>query len=181
MWDEALEELQRGRWSAELRKRELYYKAFIYVCSGRYEDVLKLSRTHIGASKEIGVPLALAYAKLGDHNKAVLLAEEAVQAKQADAELVMGKIYAEFGDYNRALQWYDRAAQRFNRIPVLRSMGRLWMETENYREAHYALEKAIFFAPFMRVKDMNLLAECLRKLGRTAEAEKAEQIAREKE
>jgi tetratricopeptide (TPR) repeat protein len=174
MWDEAWEKVTQMR--SLLREREFAWRARICVGSGRQKEVVDMPRTSNGKPTYIEVWQALAYAHLDQYDQALQIGRAAVYARQEGAELAFGDICMAMGDYSQALNWYERAALRRGRTPAFRALGTLFMAIGDYHEATFCLKQAIYNSSYLRTADMRRFAECLRRLDRIEEAERAESM-----
>ncbi len=181
LWDEALVELKRQSYSPAVKKQETIWLARIYLGLEQYDRVLELADRARQDACDIRPSLAVAYARTGQQEQALRLAQEAVRVGRPGAEFALGQVYYEAGDYERALRWYERAARSLlARNEAMPAMGKTLMALGDYREARAVYAQVVRLRPFVRVEDLLQLAECLRHLGRNRQAAVMEQLAHEK-
>jgi tetratricopeptide (TPR) repeat protein len=180
LWDEALIELNRQNYSPLVKKEEAAWLAKIYLGMQRYEDVLNLQQRAGADGCDITLFLAVAYARMGEHENALVLAKEALDRRQPGATRVMGHIYFAVKDWERALYWYEKDAYGWLEYGDGTALvGKALYMLGDYREAARVYERAVPWTPFRRTKDLYPLAECYRKTGRTSLAEEIERLAAE--
>ena len=114
------------------------------------------------------------------HDRALRVAQAAVDRRDEEAELAIGHVYFEMGDYERALEWYEQTAVHSDLVELWRAMARALMAMGDYGEARAALYSAIRLSKWVRVEDLRQLAECLRHLGNDRAADEAEQLAQQR-
>lgn len=181
LWDEALIELKRQSYAIQVKKEETRWLAHIYLGMGRNEEVVALKAKAKETACDIDIYLAVAYARLGQHTRAMQVAQEAIRRKRSGVEKMMGHIYTATGDHETALRWYEQAAQSvFDHSRAMRYVGQSLMALEDYPEAAFAFETAVSGTTFARVQDIQALAECYRHIGRDRKADDLEQLAQEK-
>jgi tetratricopeptide (TPR) repeat protein len=178
LWDEALVELERQNYAPVIRESEPAWRARIYLGMGRYDKVLALKEQARRCGCPIEPFLAVAYARLGQTERAHHIAAAALRLKRQGAELALGHVCFAAQEYDVALRWYDAAAQdRLHRADALRAAGSALIAQGDHREARVAYEQAIRLTPFVRPEDVLQLAHCLRETRGERAAAAIEQLA----
>jgi tetratricopeptide (TPR) repeat protein len=178
MWDEALAELEREK-NRKHRKTILrWHHSRAYLGAERFDDVIALNQSTDPADSPFAVFLAVAYAKLGEHELALSVAHAAVRSDDERAVLCMAEVYSEIGDLPRALWWYEIAISDYMN-EGLRGAGKTLMDLNDPAEAKYPLWYAVQMCSWLKADDLMQLAQCYRQLGKKRAAAEAEQIAQE--
>jgi tetratricopeptide (TPR) repeat protein len=178
MWDEALAELEREK-NRKHRKTILrWHHSRAYLGAERFDDVIALNQDTDPADSPFAVFLAVAYAKLGEHELALSVAHAAVRSDDERAVLCMAEVYSEIGDLPQALWWYEIAISDYMN-EGLRGAGKTLMDLNDPAEAKYPLWYAVQMCSWLKADDLMQLAQCYRQLGKKRAAAQAEQIAQE--
>jgi tetratricopeptide (TPR) repeat protein len=177
LWEEALIELKRQNYSPMVKKEEVVWLAKIYLGMERYQDVLHLQQRARVDGCDITPFLAVANARLDKHEKALVLAKEALDNRQDGAKRALGDVYFVAGDFEHALYWYEQVARSWLEYAAgIALVGKALFALGEYREATVAYERAVRMASFRRDDDLGQLAECYRKTGRDSLAAELEQL-----
>lgn len=179
MWDEALAELEHKKSVKRRRTNLRWHRARAYLGAGRIDEVIALNQDTDAADSPLAVFLAVAYARRGRHELALLVAQAAVNRGDKDAELCMAEVYRQMGDLPRALLWYEKAEISTTRTECYRGAGKTLMDMNDPTEAKYPLWHAVWFGSWLNADDLMQLAQCYRQLGKKRAAAEAEQIAQE--
>ena len=180
-WEGALVELKRQSYVPFVRRNATAWKAQIFIGMERYRDVLAMKEEARRSACNIDPFLAVANARLGNIDKALRAASDALRSKQPDAKMALGHVYFAAQDFDRALVWFEAAAQnRIQRAGAMRAAGVTLIALGDYREARKAFEQAIRSGPFARREDLIHLAECCRQCHQEGFAAEIEQLAEEK-
>jgi hypothetical protein len=178
MWDEALVELEREK-NRKRRKTNLrWHRARACLGAGRIDNVIALNQDANAADSPLAVFLAVAYAKRGEQELALLVAQAAMDRDEERAVLCMAEVYHEIGDLPRALWWYEKAVSDYMN-EALRGAGEALMDMNDPAEAKYPLWYAVVMSSWLNANDLMRLAQCYRQLGKKRAAAEAEQIAQE--
>jgi tetratricopeptide (TPR) repeat protein len=153
------------------------WRAHIYARAGRFVELVTLAEEWGGEEGKLAPWLAVAVAGLGDVEGGRAIARRGIARRRTRAELAMGELEANAGNPETALLWYERAMQRFDRVPAFRRAGKVLMQLGDDEEAAAAWERAIRCSHDLRVGDVRQLAECWRRLGREGEAAELEALA----
>ncbi len=181
MWEDALLELKRQSYSQVIRRNALAWKAKILIGMERYREVLAMKDEARHSECNIDSFLAVAYARLGDNDKALRMASNSLRSKQPGAKMALGHVYLATQDYDRALIWFEAAARnRQKRAVAMRAAGLVLIALGDYREARNAFEQAIRCSHFARYEDLIHLAECCRQCHKESLAAEIQQLAEEK-
>lgn len=180
-WEDALVELKRQSYVQSIRQNAPAWKAQIFIGMERYRDVLAMKVVARRDGCNIDSFVAIAYARLGNIDKALRTASDALHSNQPGAKMALGHVYFAAQNFDRALLGYEAAAQnRAQRPGAMRAAGLALIALGDYREARNAFEQAIRSGPFARCEDLIHLAECCRHCHQEDYAVEIEELAEEK-
>jgi tetratricopeptide (TPR) repeat protein len=184
MWEEAAEQLENLKDCKEVDENEVrIWTAKILLGKDQFEDIIKLFRSKKERTPQLLVPLAVAYARLGDLSQASEMMSRSSVKRCQEATIAQGHILMAEGNYEAALLWYEHDLQWSHlntaRARAAHSSGKALAVLGDYREAAAAYAQAIRFRPFLKQADVTELVQCLRKLGKDSEAARWEQLVQD--
>lgn len=176
-WGEAQAERERPGKDAHMWRADRSQEAWIALRRGQTARVLEMTNGGISPSRELLAIRAAALLAMGEHERALETARQAVELRSRMAERVMATVMQSRGDLEAALLWCERAQQRDGHWSDWLRCGELLHALGDWSEAIPPLTRGLVECQYLRPVELQLLAECHRTCGHEALADDLEQLA----